>query len=99
MDNFEFEVVEYFKFSDNQICMSGYMSPADIVYITPDYKVQLLTSSGKCHDFNLIGEEIFARSEPRKDNKRVLRTTDDIEKYLKDLIHDPVKIVGRKFEK
>ena len=99
MNSFEFKVVEYFKFSNNQICMIGYMSPPDIVYITPDYKVQLITSSGKYHDFTLIGEEIFAWSTPRKDDKRVLRTSDDVESYLKDLINNPVKIVGYQVEK
>lgn len=96
MNTFEFKVVEYFKFSNGQICLGGYMIPNDAACVTPEYKVTLYTSSGKKHQFALLGEEIFARSEPRKDDKRVLRTSEDIEKYLQDLVADPVKIVGYK---
>ena len=70
MNAFEFKVVEYFKFSDGQICLGGYIIPNNAVCVTPDYKVTLFTSSGQEHLFTLLGEEIFARSEPRKDDKR-----------------------------
>lgn len=96
MKTFEFKVVEYLKFSDGQICLGGYMTPNDADTVTPDYKVTLFTKSGREHSFFLVGEEIFARSEPRKDDKRVLRTSDDIEQYLIDLTNDPVTIIGCK---
>jgi hypothetical protein len=96
MNKFEFEVVEYFKFSNNQICISGFMEPNDAACVTSGYKVTLFTASGKSQEFTLIGEEIFAFSWPRKDNKRVLRTADDIEEYLKNLAIDPVKVIGYK---
>lgn len=93
---FEFEVLEYFIFSDSQICISGTMHPSDIPYITPDYIVELVTASGKRHQFHLIGEEIFSRSQPRSDNRRVLRTKDNVEPFLKNIKTDPVKIRGVK---
>ena len=96
MNKFEFRVVEYFKFSNGEICLGGYMIPDDASCITPDYKVTLFTRSGKRHPLTLLGEEIFARNKPEKNNKRVLRTADNIEKYLKNLANDPVKIVGYK---
>ena len=96
MNKFEFEVVEYFKFSNNQTCIGGFMHPSDAACVTSNYKVTLFTASGKSHEFTLIGEEIFAFSGPRKNNKRVLRTADNIEKYLENLVNDPVKIIGYK---
>ena len=96
MNAFEFKVVEYFKFNNGQICLGGYMNPSDAACVTSGYKVTLFTRSGKEHPFTLLGEEIFARSEPRKDDKRVLRTSDNIEQYLKDLTNDPVTIIGFK---
>ena len=96
MNTFEFKVVEYFKFSNGQICLIGYMIPNDAACVTSDYKVTLFTSSGTEYPFTVLGEEIFVWSMPRKDDKRVLRTSDDIEKYLKNLTNDPVKIIGYK---
>jgi len=97
MSIFEFNVLEYFKLQDGQFFgLVGIMEPDTFPLITKDYKVKLITHSGKEHIFKNIGEEIFVRRESKKDNKRALRTTDDIEKYLKNLTNDPVKIVGYK---
>ena len=93
MKNFEFNIIEYFKFSNGDICFGGYMDPPDIGYIRPEYQLQLVTRSNKTQNFKIIGEEIFARSKPIIDRKRVFRTQDDVEELLKNLNHDPVKMI------
>jgi hypothetical protein len=99
MKTFEFDVIEYFKLQNDQFGLVGTMKPDTFPIITKDYKVKLVTKTGRKYIFKDIGEEIFVRSEFCKNNKRAFRTTDNIEEYLKDLVNDPVKIVGYKPEK
>lgn len=99
MNTFEFNILEYFKLQDGKFFgLVGVMRPDTFPLITKDYNVKLITSSGKEYVFKDIGEEIFVSRGPKRDNKRALRTTDDVEKYLKNLAADPVKIVGCKWK-
>ena len=98
MKIFEFEILEYFKLQNSQFGLVGIMKPEDFPIVTQDYNMRLITKSGKERVFRDIGEEIIVRSDPGRNNKRAFRTTDDIEQYLKDLVNDPVKVVGYKVD-
>lgn len=96
MEKFEFNMSAYFKLECGFFGLVGTMKPDAFPIITPGDHVKLITKSGREHVFKDIGEEIFVRSNSNKHDKRAFRTRDDIEKYLKNLINDPVRIVGYK---